>query len=358
MNQLKPKKLVLETGQEFSGTGFASDSPVVGEIVFNTSMVGYQEIVSDPAYAGQIVVMTYPLMGQYGMTEEDFESKSAFISGLVVRECCDTPSNFRFTKTLQEELEDRGVAGIEGLDTRMLTRVIRDKGYMRAAIVDADMDTKAALDLIFSTKVSGNLVSKVSCTKRWFSRTPHHNYDVVIVDCGLKHSIVSALNARGCNVTVVPFNTSASEIESFSPDGIIISNGPDDPREFPELMDLVNQLKGRCPILGIALGHEIIALSYGAKIGRLGCGHHGGHPVRNLETGKIITAEHNHNFHVLEDSLEGTGLKVTYRDVADGTVDGLECAADKVFSVQFYPDGAPGPKESDVFDKFVKMMEE
>ena len=357
MNQLKNKKLVLETGQEFSGIGFASDSPAVGEIVFNTSMVGYQEIISDPAYAGQIVVMTYPLMGQYGITEEDFESRAALLSGIVVRENCDTPSNFRYIKTFAEELEDRGVAGIQGLDTRMLTRIIREKGSMKAAIVDEGMDTMTALKLIASTD-TGVKAAAASCTKRWFSRTPHHKFDVVVVDCGLKHSIVSALNRSGCNVTVVPADTTADEIASFSPDGVIISSGPGNPADMPELIGLVRTIKGRFPLLGISLGHEIIALAYGAKVMKLKVGHHGGHPVRNLETGRIITAEHNNNWCVDEASLEGTGLKVTYRDVADGVVDGLECAEDKVFSVQFYPEGAPGPKESDIFDKFVNMMED
>ena len=205
-------KLVLENGQEFHGLGYGSQSPVVGEIVFNTSMVGYQEIASDPAYAGQLVVMTYPLIGQYGITDDDFEARTFSIGGLIVREYCDTPSNFRYTKTLSEEMDEHGIPILSGPDTRMLTRIIRTEGSMKAAIVDESMSTGNALVLIAQAPVQTDQVAKVSCTKRWFSRTPQHKYDVVIVDCGLKHSIVSALNQRGCNVTVVPYNSTLEEI--------------------------------------------------------------------------------------------------------------------------------------------------
>lgn len=351
-------KLVLENGQEFHGLGYGSQSPVVGEIVFNTSMVGYQEIASDPAYAGQLVVMTYPLIGQYGITDDDFEARTFSIAGLIVREYCDTPSNFRYTKTLSEEMDEHGIPILSGPDTRMLTRIIRTQGSMKAAIVDESMSTGNALVLIAQAPVQTDQVAKVSCTKRWFSRTPQHKYDVVIVDCGLKHSIVSALNQRGCNVTVVPYNSSVEEILSFNPDGVIISNGPGSPDNLPGLVDLVNSLKGKLPLFGICLGHLLIARSYGAKTFKMLCGHHGGHPVRNLETGRIITTEHNHNYAVDEASIKGTPLQVVYKDASDGTVEGLQCPADKVYTVQFYPEGAPGPQESDFFDIFIAMMEE
>ena len=354
---MKKMKLVLETGQEFSGAGYGAGTPAVGEIVFNTSMVGYQEILSDPAYAGQIVVMTYPLMGQYGIMDEDFESRAVCLSGLVVREYCDTPSNFRYTKTLGEELEEHGIPCISDVDTRMLTRIIRRKGQLRAAIVDEDMNLVDALKLITASKTGEDFVSKVSCTKRWFSRTPEHNFDVVVIDCGLKHSIISALNRRGCNVTVVPFNTSMEDILAFNPDGVLISNGPGNPAAHTELVEVIDSLKGKLPIFGICLGMELIALSYGAKIERIGCGHHGGHPVRNLKTGRISTAEHNHNYAVTMESLAGTKLEAAYVDAADGTLEGIECREDKVFAVQFYPEGGPGPEETNFFDKFVKMME-
>lgn len=351
-------KLVLASGEEFFGTGFGASVPAVGELIFNTTMVGYQEIISDPAYAGQIVVMTYPLMGQYGITDDDFEGRSFGPAAMVVRECCETPSNFRYTQTFSEDLEEHGIPCISGLDTRMITRIIRDRGCVKAAVVDESVSRDEALKMIEEAPENRDIVSKVSCTKRWFSRTPHHRFDVVIIDCGLKRSIVTALNKRGCNVTVVPFNTSVDEILSFGPDGVMISNGPGSATELPALVSTVKELRGKLPVFGICLGHEAIALAYGASLCRLKHGHHGGRPVRYLETGRIITAEHNHNYTVDAASLEGTGLVATYQDVADGTVAGIACAADGVRSVQFYPEGAPGPQESPFFDNFIKAMED
>lgn len=358
MKEVTKMKLVLENGLEFPGTAYgAAGQSAFGEVVFNTSMVGYQEIISDPAYEGQIVVMTYPLIGQYGITDEDFEAKQLGIAGLVVRECCETPSNFRYTKTLPEELEEHGIPCLSGIDTRMLTRVIRKEGCMKGAIVSEDTSKEEVMKMLSEARPMENVVKKVSCSKRWFSRTPQHNWDVVVVDCGVKHSIISALNSRGCNATVVPYDSTVEEIMAFNPDGVLISNGPGDPRELPEMIDLINGLKGKVPVYGICLGQCLIALSYGAKVGRLPYGHHGGRPVRSAENGRIVTAEHNHNFMVEADSLEGTGLTVTWSDVSDGTVEGIECAADKVRAVQFYPEGAPGPEETEFFDKFVKAME-
>lgn len=358
MKEVTKMKLVLENGLEFPGAAHgSSDHPVFGEVVFNTSMVGYQEIISDPAYAGQIVVMTYPLIGQYGITDEDFEAKQISVAGLVVRECCETPSNFRYTKTLPEELEEHGIPCLSGIDTRMLTRIIRTEGCMKGAIVSEETGTAEALKLIAAAGRTENAVAEVSCTKRWFSRTPQHNWDVVVVDCGVKHSIISALNGRGCNATVVPYCSTVEEIMAFNPDGVLISNGPGSPMELQSVVDLINGLKGKVPVYGICLGQCLIALSYGAKVSKLLCGHHGGRPVRSAETGRIVTAEHNHNYAVDAASLEGTGLTVTWTDVSDGTVEGIECASDRVRAVQFYPEGAPGPEETEFFDKFVKAME-
>lgn len=358
MEQKVKKKLVLENGMSFTGTGYGAGVQTVGEIIFNTSMVGYQEIISDPSYAGEIVVMTYPLMGQYGIIEEDSESKVSLLKGLVVRECCDTPSNFRYTKTLSEELEERNVPCISGIDTRMLVRAIRANGPMKAAIVDADVSDKEALALIAGSPEDEDWTRKASCTKRGFARTPRHRFDVVAIDFGMKHSIVSELTKRGCNVTVVPFDTTAEEIEAFKPDGILLSSGPGDPHELKNIVTTINILKGRYPIFGICLGHELIALSYGAEVCRLGCGHHGGMPVRECATGKIITVEHNHNFTVDEKSAEACGLTITHRDILDNSVEGLEKAGDRILSVQFHPEGAPGPQESGMFDKFIRMMED
>ena len=358
MKELTKMKLVLENGMEFPGVGYgAAEQFAFGEVVFNTSMVGYQEIISDPAYAGQIVVMTYPLIGQYGITDEDFEAKQLGIAGLVVRECCETPSNFRFTKTLSEELEEHGIPCLSGIDTRMLTRVIRTQGCMKGAIVSERMTSLEALKLLSAASPVEGAVASVSCRKRWFSRTPQHNFDVVVIDCGVKHSIISALNSRGCNATVVPYDSTLEEILAFNPDGILISNGPGDPRALGHIVELIKSVKGKIPVYGICLGQCLIALSYGAKVTKLLYGHHGGRPVRDSGTGRIVTAEHNHNYTVDSASLEGTGLSVTWTDVSDGTVEGIECAHDRVRAVQFYPEGAPGPEETEFFDRFVKAME-
>lgn len=357
MKQVR-KKLVLENGMSFTGAGYGNAGQTVGEIVFNTAMVGYQEIISDPSYAGEIVVMTYPLIGQYGIIEEDSESKASLLKGLVVRECCEAPSNFRYTKTLDEELEERGIACVSELDTRMLTRIIREHGRMKAAIVDESTTDGQALTMIKEYDDNVNWSQKASCTSRWFSRTPHHKFDVVVVDCGMKHGIVRELTKRACNVTVVPINATVEEVESFNPDGILFSSGPGNPMMLHHLVDLINTLKGRYPIFGICLGHELIALSYGAKIEELSFGHHGDQPVRECATGRIITAAHNHNFTVNEDSAVKGGLTITHRDMTDGSVEGIECKEDRIFSVQFHPEGCPGPQESGLFDKFVKMMEE
>lgn len=358
MSDIKKMKLVLADGRQISGVGAGADVCTCGELVFNTSMVGYQEVLSDPAYAGQIIVMTYPLIGQYGIMDEDFESKNPSVAGLVVRECSNTPSNFRFTQTLPEFLQEHNIPCLEGVDTRMLTRIIRDNGTQMVALVPEEMPVQEALAMIAAASKDKEAVAHASCTKRWFSRTPQHTHDVVILDCGLKHGVVKALNRRGCNVTVVPFNTSAEDIMAFNPDGVLISSGPGNPADVSQIVEVVNALKGKLPVFGIGLGMSLIALSYGAGLCKMKAGHHGGHPVRSVDSPRIVTAEHNHDYTVVEASLAATPLKVTYYDAADGSVEGVECAADKVYAVQFYPEGGPGPEETDFFDKFVKMMEE
>lgn len=358
INDMKKMKLVLANGREFSGLVSGAEKHCVGEIVFNTSVVGYQEILSDPAYAGKIVVMTYPLMGQYGITDDDFESRVPVLKGMVARECCDSPSNFRFTKTLSEELDEHGIPCLTGVDTRMITRIIRDEGSMMAAIVDESMPVKDAQKLMKETAQSQNAVGIASCTKRWFSRTPHHKFDVVVIDCGLKHSVVAELNKRGCNVTVVPFNATEKDIMSFNPNGVLVSSGPGDPASLKGTIDVIKTLRGKLPIFGIGLGHEIIALACGAKCSKLKCGQHGGYPVRETGQAMIISAEYNCGYSVEPASLKGTGLEISHENVLDGSIAGLRCPADKLHSVQFYPEGAPGPKESPFFDEFINAMED
>ena len=354
------RKIVLEDGSEYYGYGFGYHTDRVCEIVFNTSMVGYQEIVSDPSYTYQMVVMTYPLIGNYGITDEDFETKVPTIGGLVVREYNDLPSNFRYTKTLSEILEENKIPGIWGVDTRKIGRSIRDLGSRRVYITDIDTPKEEALRIIKETPIPKDAVSKVSCKKRWYSRTSNHQYNVVAIDCGIKLNIVRSLNARRCNVTIVPWKTTAEEIEMHAPDGIFLSNGPGDPEDVQPVIELVKKLKGKYPIFGICLGHQMISLAYGAKTYKLKFGHRGGnHPVKNLETGKIEITSQNHSYAVDMDSLKNTELTATHINLLDNTVEGVECKKDKVFSVQYHPESAPGPQDSAyLFDKFINIMKE
>lgn len=257
------RKIILEDGSEYLGYGFGSKPRnQVLEIVFNTSMVGYQEIVSDPSYTDQMVVMTYPLIGNYGITDEDFESKNLSIGALVVRDYNDMPSNFRCTEALSELLDENGIPGISGVDTRKLTRSIRDIGSRRAVITDISTPMEEGLKLIAGTPVPRDAVSRVSCKKRWYSRTANPQFNVVALDCGMKLNIIRSLNKLGCNVTIVPYNTTAQEIEFMKPDGVFLSNGPGDPEDVGCAIELVRGLRGKYPIFGICLGHQIISLAY------------------------------------------------------------------------------------------------
>lgn len=354
------RKIVLEDGSEYFGYGFGGTGDRVCEIVFNTSMVGYQEIVSDPSYTYQMVVMTYPIIGNYGMADDDFESKVPTIGGLIVREYNDSPSNFRYTKTLSEIFEENQIPAISGIDTRKLARSIRDYGSRKVMITNIDTPKEAALEKIRNTEIPRDAVASVSCKKKWYSRTSNHTYNTVAVDCGMKLNIVRSLNARGCNVTVVPWNTAPQEIAAMHPDGIFLSNGPGDPQDCAPVVELVQTLKGKYPIFGICLGHQIISLAYGARTYKLKFGHRGGnHPVKNLENGKIEITSQNHSYAVDSASLENTELKITHINLLDNTVEGLECAKDRVFCVQYHPESAPGPQDSAyLFDKFITVMEE
>ena len=354
------RKIVLEDGQEYYGYSFGDSDDKVCEIVFNTSMVGYQEIVSDPSYTYQAVVMTYPLIGNYGMTDEDYETKTPTIGALIVREYNDYPSNFRCTATLSEIMKTYGIPGIYGVDTRMLTRSIRDHGSRKALITSADTPLEKGLEILAESSIPTDAVSKVSCKKTWVSRAENEKYHVVAIDCGMKLNIVRSLNRRGCRVTAVPWNTTPDEIESLAPDGIFISNGPGDPTDVPETVSTIKALLGKYPIFGICLGHQIISLAYGAKTYKLKFGHRGGnHPVRNLETNKIEITSQNHSYAVDADSLYETELCATHINLLDGTVEGVKCDMDRVFSVQYHPESAPGPQDSAyLFDRFIKLMEE
>lgn len=350
---MKPfdKKLVLENGQEFYGYGFGAERQVIYELVFNTSMVGYQEIVSDPSYTDQIVCMTYPLIGNYGMNDEDYEAKVPTMGGMIVREYNDIPSNFRCTKTLSEVLEDYQIPAISGVDTRKITKIIRDEGTQKAIICNADVPYEEALKLCRECDLQKDVVGRVSTKQRWYSRTPHHKFDVVVIDCGIKQSFIKKLNEKGCNVTVVPFDITSEEILKLSPDGLLLSNGPGNPEDMGDLIAVVKELKGKIPMFGIDLGHQILCLAEGAKTYKMKFGHRGSnHPVKNLETGKIEISSQNHGFVVDADSIEGTGLEITHINILDKTVEGVKSKADKLFSVQYHP------QDEYLFDTFIDLM--
>ncbi|MBQ8836592.1 MAG: glutamine-hydrolyzing carbamoyl-phosphate synthase small subunit [Clostridia bacterium] len=354
------RKLILEDGSEYLGYAFGSNVDKVCEIVFNTSMVGYQEILSDPSYTYQAAVMTYPLIGNYGMADDDYETSTPSIGGLIVREYNDLPSNFRSTATLSEVMQKYNIPGIYGVDTRKLTRTIRDKGTGKVLITNADTPITEGLKILADTPIPTDAVSKVSSKAVRYAQVSDGKYHVVAIDCGMKANIVRSLNARGCNVTVVPWNTSAADIEHLCPDGIFISNGPGDPTDVPETIQTIKNLIGKYPIFGICLGHQIISLAYGAKTYKLKFGHRGGnHPVRDIETNRIEITSQNHSYAVDTASLEGTPLTVTHVNLLDGTVEGVKCDEDKVFCVQYHPESAPGPEDSTyLFDRFINLMEE
>lgn len=349
------RKLVLQNGVELMGHGFGSEKEVIAEMVFNTSVVGYQEILSNPVYHDQMLCMTYPLIGNYGIIDEDYESKITGPKALVVREYNDKPSNFRYTKTLREVLEENDIVGITHVDTRELMRIVRKEGNMLAIICDLDVTKEEALSKIEGYEVKKHLVSQVSCAKVWYSRCPNPKYNVVAMDCGIEYSQVRELNRLGCNVIIVPYNTSIEKIKAMNPDGIIVSSGPGDPREASEVIELVKQLQGVKPMLGIGLGHQIIALANGCSVEKMIFGHHGSnYPVRNVKTGKVEVTTQNHSYvvnHVSEN------VKVTYVNVLDESIEGLEIINQNCFTAQFIPQNCLGVSHG-LFQKFITLMNE
>ena len=352
------RKIVMENGLEMAGRGFGANVDAVNEIVFNTAMAGYQEIVTDPSYTAQAVVMTYPLIGNYGITDEDYETKTPTLGGMIVREYNDMPSNFRYTKTLSEILEENGIPGIQGVATRRLTRVIRDEGSQKVLITSADTPHEEAMEMLNSYQMPTDQVPRVSCKKKWYARTANHRFNVVAVDCGIKLNIVRKLNEFGCNVTVVPYDTPAETILSFAPDGLFLSNGPGNPEDVTPVINLVRQLHGKLPIFGICLGHQMISLAFGAETYKMKFGHRGGnHPVKNLLTGKIEITSQNHSYAVKPESLAGTPLTMTHVNLLDNTLEGLRSDEEQLFSVQYHPESAPGPQDSAyLFGEFIAMM--
>ncbi|MPL81524.1 Carbamoyl-phosphate synthase small chain [bioreactor metagenome] len=347
-------KLVLEDGSVFYGE-LLSEVATVGEVVFNTGMTGYQEVLTDPSYCGQIVTMTYPLIGNYGVASLFDQSSKSYVKGFVIGELCETPSNWQSENTLSGYLKKHEIPCIFGVDTRAITRRIRSNGTMKGVIVPAEMSGQE-VDLLMNGYQDSNVVSQVT------TREAYHIHGngprVVVMDFGIKRNILNSLNRHGCDLTVVPSDMSAAEIAQLNPDGIFLSNGPGDPKDLPEIVETVKKLIGFKPIFGICLGHQLIALALGGDTYKLKFGHRGSNqPVKNLVTGRVHITSQNHGYAVREESLNDSEFAITHRAVNDGTVEGMRHKTLPVFSVQYHPEAAPGPDDNVyLFDEFLSMI--
>ncbi len=352
------KKLILESGEVFHGTGFGADQDTDGEVVFNTGMTGYQELISDPSYCGQIVCMTYPLIGNYGINRDDYESIEPAIKGLIVKELCDFPSNFRTQLTLDELFKKKNLSGISGIDTRKLTRLIRNKGVVKGKIVNAVADEMTEVQDLQTTNFPTNQVEFVS-TKTPYA-APGRGFKVVLMDFGSKLGIIRELSARNCDIIVVSQDTTAEEILLMDPDGIMLSNGPGDPQDVPHVHETIRKLLGKVPIFGICLGHQLIGLACGAKTYKLKFGHRGGnHPVLDLAKNKVAITSQNHGYAIDQESLKNTDLVETHIALNDRTNEGIKHKIHPCFSVQYHPEASPGPEDANyLFDEFIELMEE
>lgn len=357
--------IALEDGKLFYGKSFGSFGESIGEIVFNTSITGYQEILTDPSYSSQIVTLTYPLVGNYGINESDVESSRIQVRGLVVREACKYPSNFKAQKSIGEYLRENNIIGIEGIDTRALTRHIRLRGAMKAAIWAGEGKVNTD-DLIDKARawhglVGIDCVKDVTCAKPyvWNPHKEKYDFHIAALDFGIKHNILRILDALGCAITVFPASTSAEKIKKINPDGIFLSNGPGDPSAVTYAISTIQKLLGYKPMFGICLGHQLLALAIGAKTYKLKFGHRGSnHPVRNLKTGVIEITSQNHGFCVEIESIpKESSTTMTHINLYDHTCEGLENKEQKFFCVQYHPEASPGPHDSAyLFEQFIALM--
>ena len=352
--------LALEDGTIFKGPSFGAKGECYGEVVFNTSMAGYQEILTDPSYKGQIVTMTYPLIGNYGINHEDIESRRPFVEGFVVKECSGLASNWRCEQNLDEYLRENNIIGLEGIDTRALTRHIRLQGAMKAVISTEESDEKSLIDKAKASPglIGIDLVQNVAFEEiqQWNDKGQYH---VVVVDTGVKYNILRELVNRKCRVTIAPPRTSAEHILDLKPNGIMLSNGPGDPAAVPYVVETVRNILGKIPVFGICFGHQMLGLALGGETYKLKFGHHGAnHPVKDLNTGKVHITVQNHGFCVDIDSLDKNDIEITHINLNDNTLEGIRHKKLPVFSVQFHPEASPGPHDSlYMFTEFVEMME-
>ena len=348
--------LILEDGTVFEGTSIGSTREVISEIVFNTSMTGYLEVLTDPSYAGQAVCMTYPLIGNYGITD-DMESGRPWPDGFIVRELSRIPSNFRCKGTIQDFLVKHNITGISGIDTRALTKILRDRGTMNGMITTNEHFNFEEIKPKLHAYRTGDVVSKVTCQEK--TVLSGNGKKVALLDFGAKRNIAKSLNDRGCEVTIYPAHTPAKEILAAEPDGIMLSNGPGDPKDCGPIIDEVKKLyDSNVPIFAICLGHQLMALATGLDTHKLKYGHRGGnHPVKDLETGKVYISSQNHGYVVDTDGLNEKIAVPAFVNVNDGTNEGLKYTGKNIFTVQFHPEACPGPQDSGyLFDRFIKMM--
>ncbi|OPY11806.1 MAG: Carbamoyl-phosphate synthase small chain [Syntrophus sp. PtaB.Bin001] len=372
LRKQKTALLVLEDGSVFRGEAFAEGDEVLGEVVFNTGMTGYQEILTDPSYKGQIVAMTYPLIGNYGINPEDMESRGIYLEGFIVREYSDFPSNWRSRQSLKSFLESHGKPGVEGIDCRALTRRLRVYGSMRGILTTETEDIEALLSRVraYPGLVGQDLVKTVTCREpyRWVqgniqSAVPDslprkgRKIRVVVLDCGVKFNILRCLESEGCEVIVVPADSTAGEILSWSPDGLLLSNGPGDPAALTPIVKTVRELLGKTPIFGICLGHQILGQAVGGRTEKLKFGHHGiNQPVKRRASGQIEITSQNHGFVVSPESLPAD-LEKTHENLNDRTSEGIAYPSLKAFSVQYHPEAAPGPQDASyLFKQFMRLM--